>query len=124
MNTRNSIIRLSGPRVIISTAFVLAVIFLLSGRQTYKATEDATFEEFNHRQLILAKGVTAGIELYFKTLAESVKALGRTTGVQDIDQSASMKQVRRTFEFLKSFGVKILDAKTQGCFGTRQFKRY
>ncbi len=67
--------------VIAMITFLLVIVILIVGYQTFKATEMATFDEFNQRQFIIAREATGAIELYIETLARAMKALSRVPGV-------------------------------------------
>jgi hypothetical protein len=52
-----------GPWVINMMALLLVAVMLILGNQSFKATEKAAFDEFNQRQLVLARGAAGGLEL-------------------------------------------------------------
>jgi two-component system sensor histidine kinase UhpB len=102
-----------GPWAIIMIALLLVAVILILGNQSFKATEKATFDEFNQRQLVLARGAAGGIELYFETLAGDVRALGRRPEVQHLDEAPTRREIQHTFDELEPLGVNdvgVLDA--------------
>jgi hypothetical protein len=102
-----------GPWVIIIITLLLVAVVLILGNQSFKATEQAAFYEFNQRQLALAKGAANGIELYFDSLAGDMRALGRIPGVQHLDEIPTRREIQHTFDKLEPLGVNdigVLDA--------------
>nr|NIO69284.1 hypothetical protein [Anaerolineae bacterium] len=102
-----------GPWVIIMMALLLVAVILILGNQSFKATEKAAFDEFNQRQLVLARGAAGGIELYFETLAGDLRALGRMPEVQHLDEAPTRREIQHTFDTLEPLGVNdvgVLDA--------------
>jgi signal transduction histidine kinase len=102
-----------GPWAIIIIAVLLVAVILILGNQSFKATERATFDEFNQRQLVLAREAASGIELYFETLAGNLRALGRIPKVQHLDEAPTRREIEHTFKQLEPFGVNdvgVLDA--------------
>jgi len=82
----------------------VAVVLVL-GNQSFKATEKAAFEEFNQRQLVLARGAASGIELYFETLAGDLRALGGMAEVQHLDEVPTRRELQHTFDKLVHLGI-------------------
>jgi len=70
------------PWIITATAFMLVGGVLFLGRQSFKATEDVAFNEFNQRQLLLASNASNIAELHARTIVE-----------QKLIQEAYRKQV-------------------------------
>lgn len=104
---------LKGPLFIIGIAILLVVCILYIGSLSFQATEDAVNHEFNQRQLVLAKGATSGIELYFETLADDMNALGAIQEVQQFDETSTRQEIQHTFDKLEHLGVNdigVLDA--------------
>jgi len=105
---------LRGPWVIASIALLLLAVILILGNQSFKATENAAFDEFNQRQLVLARAAAGGIELYFETLAGDLRALARLPEVQHLDDEApTRREIQHTFDKLEPLGVNdvgVLDA--------------
>ncbi len=104
---------------IISIALLLVAGILLLGNQSFKAIERAAFDEFNQRQLILASGVTNGVELYFETLAGSMKALGTIPEVQRLDEPSTRRELQHKFDELEPLGVN--DIAVLGADGVLQY---
>jgi PAS domain S-box-containing protein len=102
-----------GPWVIIIMTLLLVAVMLVLGNQSFKATEKAAFDEFNQRQLVLARGAAGGIELYFETLAGDLRALGRMPQVQHLDEAPTRREIQHTFDQLEPLEVNdvgVLDA--------------
>ncbi len=102
-----------GVRVIISVTLLLVVVILILGNQSFRATEQAAFDEFNQRQLVLAKGAAGGIELYFETLAGDMRTLARIPEIQRLAEAPTRREMQRRFDELESRGVNdiaVLDA--------------
>ena len=102
-----------GPWVMITIALLLAVVILLLGYQSYQATEKATFNEFNQRQLVLATAAASGIELYFQSVAADIRAAGQVAGLQRFDETPARQEIQHRLQELKMLGVNdigILDA--------------
>jgi two-component system phosphate regulon sensor histidine kinase PhoR len=102
-----------GLWIITIIAFLLVVVILILGNQSFKATERAAFGEFNQRQLVLARGAARGIELYFDTLAGDLRALGRMPEIQHLDEARTRREIGHTFDKLEPVGVNdigVLDA--------------
>jgi PAS domain S-box-containing protein len=89
---------LKGPWVIIIMALLLVAVMLILGNQSFKTTEEAAFDEFNQRQLVLARGAAGGIELYFETLAGDLRAVGRMPQVQHLDEAPTRREIQHTFD--------------------------
>jgi signal transduction histidine kinase len=107
------VLRLREPWSVILIALLLVVVILILGNQWFKSTEKATFDEFNQRQLVLATEATSGIELYFETLAGSMRALGRIAEVQHLVEAPTRRELQHRFEELEPLGVNdigVLDA--------------
>jgi two-component system response regulator HydG len=101
------------PWLIVVINVLLVAAILLAGYQSLKATEHATFKEFNQRQLVMAKGAVGGIELYFRNLAEAMHAMARMEGVLRFDEITSRHVLALEIHELERLGVKdigVLDA--------------
>jgi len=101
------------PWVITIATLLLVAAILVVGNQSFKATEKATFNEFNQRQLVLAKGATVGIEFYFDALAADMKALAGLPAVQHLDEASTRRELEHEFAELELLGVNdiaVLDA--------------
>ncbi len=99
--------------IVVMIALLLVTLILFLGFQSFKATEQAAFDEFNQRQLVLAKAATAGIELYFETLAGAIRALGQIPEVQQFDEALTRRELQHKFNELQALGVNdvgVLDA--------------
>jgi signal transduction histidine kinase len=102
-----------GLWAIIIIALGLVTVILVLGNQSFRATEKAAFDEFNQRQLVLARGAASGIELYFETLAGDLRALGRMPEVQHLEEALTRREIQHTFDKLEPLGVNdvgVLDA--------------
>ncbi|MEE8185223.1 MAG: HD domain-containing phosphohydrolase [Thermodesulfobacteriota bacterium] len=113
MEIEKSFIDLKKPWVIIAITFLLLTIIVVLGNQSFKATEEAIFDEFNQRQLVLAKEMTSGIKLYFESLAKDIRALGMISEVQRLDEVSTRREIQRRFNEVEPLGVNdigVLDA--------------
>jgi PAS domain S-box-containing protein len=101
------------PWLIVIINVLLIALILTAGYQSLKATERATFKEFNQRQLVMAKGAAGGIELYFGNLAEAMHAMARMEGVLRFDEVTTRHVLALEIHELERLGVKdigVLDA--------------
>jgi PAS domain S-box-containing protein len=101
------------PRLIVIINLLLVAGVLIAGYQSFKATEQATFKEFNRRQLVMARGAVGGIELYFRNLAEAMHAMARMDGVLGFDEITNRHVLALEIHELERLGVKdigVLDA--------------
>ncbi len=101
------------PWLIAVITVLLVAVILIAGHQSFKATEQATFKEFNQRQLVMAKGAVGGIELYFGHLVEAMHAMARMDGVIRFDESTTRHVLALEIHELERLGVKdigVLDA--------------
>jgi len=113
MTTRKSFVDPRSPQVIAFLALVLVAVVLALGYQSFKATEQAAFDEFNKRQLVLAKEAASGIALYFETLVAGMKALARMPGIRRLDEATTRRELQHKFDELAPQGVNdigVLDA--------------
>jgi|GEM_PF-2929898 len=105
MNTKEVLFGLKKPWAIIGiTLLLVSVVFVLSN-QSFKASEEATFNEFNERQLVLAMGVTSGIELYFESVGQGIRAIGKVPEISRLEEARTREELRRRFEELEQLGV-------------------
>ncbi len=115
MNPKNSLNAFAlWPGVIAIVALILVVVILVVGNQSFKASEETTLTEFNHRQLVMAKEATGGIELYFETLNRAMKAIGRSPGVTRFDEPTIRRILAFELQELGWLGVNdigVMDAK-------------
>jgi PAS domain S-box-containing protein len=101
------------PWLIAIISFLLVAVILIAGYQSFKATEQATFKEFNQRQLVMARGAVGGIELYFRNLSEAMHAMARMDGVLGFDEITTRHVLALEIHELERLGVKdigVLDA--------------
>jgi hypothetical protein len=92
---------------------LLAVIILLVGIQSFRASEQALFSEFNQRQLLIAKQTATGIKGHIESLAASIRSLARTPHISTSDDSTVRSVVDFVFQELESLGANdlgIIDA--------------
>jgi PAS domain S-box-containing protein len=88
-------------------------IILIIGYQSFKAIEKAAFDEFNQRQLVLAREATGGLELYFENLASDMRALARLPEIQQFDEIPTRREMQYMLYELEPWGVNdiaVLDA--------------
>ncbi|UCF93258.1 MAG: PAS domain-containing protein, partial [Desulfobacterales bacterium] len=86
-------------------AVLLVGVIMIAGYQSFKATEAATFNEFNQRQLVIAREAARGINLYFETLAGALNSVGRDSGVNRYDEMATRQLLEFEFHELQPMGV-------------------
>jgi PAS domain S-box-containing protein len=101
------------PWLIVLINLLLIALILTAGYQSLKATEEATFKEFNQRQLVMAKGAVGGIELYFRNIAEAMHAMARMEGVVHFDEITTRHILALEINELERLGVRnigVLDA--------------
>jgi len=101
------------PWLIAIINLLLVAVILVAGYQSLKATEQATFNEFNQRQLVMARGAVGGIELYFRNLSEAMHAMARMEGVLGFDEITTRHVLALEIHELERLGVKdigVLDA--------------
>jgi PAS domain S-box-containing protein len=101
------------PWLIAISGLLLVAVILLVGHQSFRATEQATFKEFNRRQLVMARGAVGGIELYFRTLSEAMHAMARMDGVVRFDEITTRHVLALEIHELERLGVNdigVLDA--------------
>jgi len=115
MKTKEKLIPLvlSHPWVIIIAVVILMAIIVILGNQSFRATEKATMDEFNHRQLVMAREAANGIEMYFNFIGGVSKSLAREVGEVHLDEMASRKIIGYEMIEMESLGVDdiaILDA--------------
>ncbi len=91
--------------LIIGSSFLLAVLLLVLGYQSVRTTEKAAFEEYNRRQMVLAKGTTSGLEAYFDSIAREMRGLLSIPGVQRLDEEISRRELEHSFQELEVLGV-------------------
>ncbi len=104
---------LKRPWIIILTAFLLVAAVLVLGYQSFKATQKASFDEFNQRQLVLAREAAHGIGLYFEILASNMRDLARHPTVQQFDETSTRQEIQDMLYELEPWGVNdiaVLDA--------------
>ncbi len=115
MKTKEKLIPLvlSHPWVIIIAVVILMAIIVILGNQSFRATEKATMDEFNHRQLVMAREAANGIEMYFNFIGGVSKSLAKEVGEVHLDEMATRKIIGYEMIEMESLGVDdiaILDA--------------
>ncbi|MBI2839986.1 MAG: PAS domain S-box protein [Acidobacteria bacterium] len=104
---------MSRPWAISLSALLLVAVILVLGERSFKSTEQAAFDEFNRRQLALASGSASAVEMYFDSLAGTLRTIARNPDVQRMDEIAIRREVGRALDELRSMGINdvgILDA--------------
>ena len=102
------------PGWVVPIALIQLVVILTVGYIFFKITEQATFNEFNQRQLVIAIKATEGIEHYFETIVGSLKAFGRAPEIHHFDDRQARVTLAREIRELKKYGVNdlgVLDAE-------------
>lgn len=97
--------RINGPWVIVIIALLLVVVFLVLGNQSFKATENANFDEFNQRQLVLARGAAGSIEFYFENVVGHLEALARMPEIQYLDEARTRQEIGLMLNEMAPAGV-------------------
>ena len=124
MNIKRDFITFIGRPWLMAIVIVLLVgMILVFGYESFKATEKATFNEFNQRQLVMARGAAGGIELYFRTIAEAMHAMGRMPGVHHFDEKETRRLMDLEIYEFERLGVKditVLDADGVLRFSARE----
>jgi PAS domain S-box-containing protein len=103
-----------GPWAILAVSIILVIIILSLGLLSYEATEEATFNEFNERQHVLAMWVVNGIELYFKTISVEIRAIGKIPEISRLEEVRTREELNHAFEELNHLGINdigVLDAE-------------
>lgn len=93
------------PLIIIAIATLLIIVISIFAYYSYIAAERASLNEFNQRQLVLARGSKKGIELFFEHLAEEAISIGKTIEVQKFEEKPSRQRIKRRYEETKHIGI-------------------
>jgi len=113
-NLKRAIIHLAWrPMVVAAISLMLVPLILIIGYRSFRATEKATLDEFNQRQLTMAREVTAWFEHHLDHMAEALRAIGRAPGVYQFDEDAARQVLALEMDELEPFGVTeigVLDA--------------
>jgi hypothetical protein len=90
---------------IAAISLILVPVVLILGYRSFKATEKATLDEFNQRQLTMAREATAWLEHHLGHMAEALRAIGRAPGVYQFDEDAARQVLALEMDELEPFGV-------------------
>ena len=102
-----------GPWVIIIIALLLVAVFLTLGNRSFNASEKASFDEFNQRQLVLARAATSGFEWFFENLAGDMRVLARLPEIQYLDEAPTRRELQVMLQEVEPWGARdvgVLDA--------------
>ena len=83
----------------------MVAVFLILGNQSFKATEKAAFDEFNQRQLALARGAAGSIEFYFENVVGHIEALARMPEIQYLDEARTRQEIGLMLDEMAPAGV-------------------
>ncbi len=86
-------------------ALTMAVCVLVAGWRSYRAAEEATLEEFNQRQLVLAREAAIAIELHIETLAGHLGQMADGLGAFDEIGEDPKRTLEEWYEVLRPYGV-------------------
>ncbi len=107
-----SLLRIRRRFIVFGTFFLISLI-LYFGHRSFKLMEQAAFQDFNQRQLILAKEATSGIQMFFENLAGALKTLGKVPEIHNFEETVTRQLLHHEIQELKRYGVNdigILDA--------------
>ena len=105
MNIEEINLNLKNPKIIAVITLLIVAFILVAGNLSFKVTEKATFNEFNKRQLVLAKGTTNGIELYFANLAGDMETIGKIPEIHHFEEATTRRQLQQFYDELEPWGV-------------------
>jgi len=74
---------------IAAVSLMLVPVVISLGYRSFKATEKATLDEFNQRQLTIAREAAAWFEHHLGHIAEALRAIGRAPGMHQFDEDAA-----------------------------------
>jgi signal transduction histidine kinase len=103
--------------IIITSAFLLVVLFLVAWYVSLEITEQDVLDKYNQQQLFLVSGTAGGIEGLFDDLASGLGSLGLLPEVQYFDEDSTRRELARKLEELRPQGITdigILDADGTG----------
>ncbi len=97
--------------IVLALSMVGAVLFV--GDRSFEATKRAAFDEFNRRQLVMAKEASSAIQFYFMSIAGTLQSMAGIQRVTELDEEATRKELEHVFVELKHLGandIGVLDA--------------
>jgi transcriptional regulator with GAF, ATPase, and Fis domain/PAS domain-containing protein len=114
MSMTNALMRLAWrPMSIAAVSLLLVPIVIGLGYRSFKATEKATLDEFNQRQLTMAREAAAWFEHHLNHIAEALRAIGRAPGMHQFDEDVARQVLALEMGELGPSGVAeigVLDA--------------
>ena len=93
------------PMSIAAISLMLVTVVLILGYRSFKATEKATLDEFNQRQLTMAREAAAWFEHHLGHMAEALRAIGRAPGVNQFDEDVARQVLALEIGELEPSGV-------------------
>ena len=106
MNMKKAFLSLAWrPMSIAAISLMLVPVVLILGYRSFKATEKATLDEFNQRQLTMAREAASWFEHHLDHMAEALRAIGRAPGVHQFDEDAARQVLALEMGELESSGV-------------------
>ncbi len=97
--------------IVLALSIVGAVLFV--GDRSFEATKKAAFDEFNRRQLVMAKEAASAIQFYFMSIAGTLQSMAGVQQVTELDEQATRQELEHVFIELKRLGandIGVLDA--------------
>ena len=105
MNLRNKIITKRKLWITVLITIVIVTTIVVLAVQSLNTAVDATIQEFNQRQQVLAKESAKGIEVYFETIARGLKSLSKIPSVEQLDEKYINQEFQRRFDEFEPLGV-------------------
>jgi PAS domain S-box-containing protein len=93
------------PMSIAAVSLMLVPVIIGLGYRSFKATEKATLDEFNQRQLTMAREAAAWFEHHLGHIAEALRAIGRAPGMHIFDEDAARQVLALEMGELEPSGV-------------------
>jgi len=84
---------------------MLVPVVIILGYRSFKATEKATLDEFNQRQLTMAREAASWFDHHLGHIAEALRAIGGAPGVHQFDEDAAMQVLGLEMHELEPSGV-------------------
>ncbi len=78
---------------------------LFLGDLSFEATKNASFQEVNQRQVVMAEEIATGFNLYFETLSGDLRALAQIGDVQRFKKIAATREIQHMMSKLKPLGA-------------------
>lgn len=106
MSMIRALIRLAWrPMSIAAVSLMLVPVVIGLGYRSFRATEKATLDEFNQRQLTMAREAAAWFEHHLGHIAEALRAIGRAPGMHYFDEDTARQVLALEMGELEPSGV-------------------